>query len=172
MGMFNSRIEGGDGERVVVEPGQYLAFIRKVAPCTAKSSGNTGMRMNVVVRANGEKREVVFFTYYYRPAKGTKIAIGCATLQAIGRACGVSAPEDYDPPDVEGKVIGLDLEVEEDGTHPPKNVITSIYRTKQGGDGKPEIVPDPLWTLPGYEAPSEPASETQGGGDDDSDIPF
>ena len=163
MGMFNTKIGGEPGD--VVPADRYLAWIHK-ASATKSKSGTHGMKLDVVVRQDGEKKKVSFWIYFQRD-NGTKIRIGCDTIQAVGEAVGVADPADYGPADIEGNTIGLDLDVEESGGHKPKNVIVDVLPVFQKEDKTWKFGESLLAKEPEPEDTGPPSDY-----DDDSDIPF
>lgn len=152
MARVNTQI-GGGGDGSVVGPGRYLFQVKR-AWLGQANTGTHSMNVSGVVREGAKAVKLTFFLYFKR-ADGTKIKVGCETIQAIGKACGIADPTDYDTDELEGKVIGLDLDVEEDEGHPPRNVIAEAFAAVEEKGGG--------WSLP---------DERSEGEDDESDVPF
>ena len=151
---FNTRIGGGSE---TVRPGRYLFNVKSVGMGQAKT-GTQSFDVAGLVKEDGAVKRLVFRLWFMR-RDGTKIRAGCETIQAIAKAARLPDPEQFDGDDLVGKVIGLDLDVEQDNAdYAPKNTITEAFPVEQV-DGK--------WVLP--DARSGPPADD---GDFDDDIPF
>lgn len=169
MARVNTKI-GGGGPSDVVSTGTYLVKVKQTSLVTSKK-GTMAAKVDVGLREDGEAKHISFYIYFLRPEghpKGRRIRRGCDTIQAFGKAVGIDDPTDYDLDDLAGKVLALELDVEDGGgQHPDKNVIDEVFAAVKTGDGKWAIGKEGLMPQSGPLDDDVPPAD-----DPDSDIPF